>query len=393
MRVDWVRLTGLVLAVALLLPVIATAQEGGSYRPESAMSGAAALVRPSVVAIETRFEEPTLSTDYAYWQYFRGSRPLYGLWGSGFIYKDPQYVITADFLMDHAKFIRVILDDGRSFKAELVGKNADFSIAVLKVDWGPDIEPISPPIGTSAKLKLGQPIAIVGKALNSIDTYATAGIISAIRKETPGSDEPTDQLLQFDASYEMSFIGGPIIDVDGKVVGMVTGSAGLPNINLGVPVDEIISSADLIISGEVKKIWFGVERMLLTPGLMDAGLAPRKFDINGDGKAEPLEVGMWVSYVDPNSPADIAGLKNGDIIIKLDSQTIKYQYDWDSTVRNFKIGQLVNIDLIRKNATTGKWERMDTQVQILAEKGSEEESEKKEETKKGSAYGKPAGHP
>ena len=85
-------------------------------------------MRPSVVAIETRFDQPRLDDAYAFWQYFRGPRPLYGLWGTGFIYKDPQYVITAKFLMEHAKFVRVILDDGRSYSAEVVGDNGDFNI-------------------------------------------------------------------------------------------------------------------------------------------------------------------------------------------------------------------------------------------------------------------------
>jgi len=395
MKVVWARLTGVVLAAVLLWPLAALAQEGPSYKPESAMSSAAALVRPSVVAVETRFTEPTLNSKYEYWQFFRGSRPLYGLWGSGFIYKDPQYVITADFLMDNAEYIRVILDDGRSYKAELVGKNSDFAVAVLKVDWGPDLEPISPPFGDSAKLSLGQPIALVGKALNSIDTYATAGIISAIRKEIPGTDEPTDQMLQFDASYEMSFIGGPIVDVQGRVVGMVTGSAGGANINLGVPVNEIITSADQLIAGEIEETWFGVEPMLMTSGLKDAGLAPREFDWKGTGKPQPLDFGMWVSHVEPNSPADIAGLKVGDTIMELDDRFIKYQYDWDSYVRTFKVGQLVNVKFIRKNDTTGKWERQETQVQILAAKGSDQETEKssKEKSPMGSGMQKPPGHP
>src|SRR5687767_5292486 len=95
-----------VAGVTLAIPFAASAEVGGTYRPETAVSTAVAIVRPSVVAIETRFNEPILDDDYAYWQVLRGARPLYGLWGSGFIYKDPNYVVTTSFLMDNAEHIR-----------------------------------------------------------------------------------------------------------------------------------------------------------------------------------------------------------------------------------------------------------------------------------------------
>lgn len=234
---------GVLAAIAALsAPVLA--QE--DYNPGTAVSTAVATVRPSVVAIETRFEEPLLDDAYEYWSYFRGARPLYGLWGTGFIYSDPQYVITTSFLMENAEFIRVILEDGRSYKAELIDTDDTLDVSVLKVDWGPTLEPVAPPFGVSSTLKLGQPIAIVGKALNSVDTYSSFGIISAIRKEVPGSKEPTDPFLQVDASFELSFIGAPLIDINGKIVGMINQTVNDPsltNINLAVPIDDITRDA------------------------------------------------------------------------------------------------------------------------------------------------------
>lgn len=371
MYVNWTRWLVGVCVVWLLGSAAAVAQLGEEYQPDLAVAGATALVRPSVVAIETRFDEPRLEDGYEYWQYMRGARPLYGLWGSGFIYKDPQYVITSEMLMDHAEYIRVILDDGRSYSAELIGKDTDFDIAVLKVDWGPDLEPISPAFGNSDQLKLGQPIAIVGKALNSVDTFATAGIISAIRKRVPHTEEPTDKFLQFDASYELSFTGAPLVDVGGEVIGMVDRTVG-SQINLGVPINEIISTADKIISGEVTETWFGVEAVRMRQGIIDWGGAPRYFDWDEDGEAEEVEYGYWVSYVEPGSPADIAGLEAGDTIVELDDQFIKFDYDWDSYIRTFKVGQLVYVKVIRKNVDAGvnsnateDFHRELIQVQIL----------------------------
>lgn len=372
MSVKWTRWLVGVSVLTVLAASAAFAQDDLVYRPEEAVKGATQLVRPSVVAVETRFDEPRLEDGYEYWQFMRGARPLYGLWGTGFIYKDPQYVITTSFLMSHAEHIRVILDDGRSFAAELIGEDDDFDVAVLKVDWGPDLEPISPPFGDSDRLKLGQPIAIVGKALNSVDTFATAGIISAIRKKIPHTDEPTDKFLQFDASYELSFTGAPLVDVGGRVVGMVR-RAVATQINLGVPINEISSIADKLIAGEVTETWFGVEAQRLVTGIIDWGGAPRYFDWDGDGEEEEVDYGYWVSWVEPGSPADIAGLQAGDTIVQLDGQFIKFDYDWDSYVREFGVGQLVFVHFIRKNEATGEFYRSQTQVQILERIEEEEE--------------------
>jgi S1-C subfamily serine protease len=380
MRALWTcLLVGILISV---LPAIAGAQES-TTAPRHAVADATALVRPSVVAIETRFAEPLLDDDYAYWHYMRGARPLYGLWGTGFIYKDPQYVITSDLLMSDAEYIRVILDDGRSYEAELVDKDSDFEVAVLKVDWGPDLEPISPPFGDSDTLRLGTPIAIVGKALNSVDTFATAGIISAIRKQLPRSEKPTDKFLQFDASFELSFTGAPLVDASGNVVGMVDRTEGT-QINIGVPINDIVYIADRIIAGEVVEIWFGAETTLLTKGIVDWGGAPRNFDWDGNGEAEEVDFGRWVSYVEPGSPADYAGLRVGDTIVEIDGTFMKFSYDWSTFFRSLAVGQLITVEFIRKmdgadpkSSVTEDFFRAQTQVQILEEEeeGEDEEGE------------------
>jgi serine protease Do len=357
--------------LALFAGNVRAADDSG-YRPEDAVAAATAAVSPSVVAVETRFKEPQVKDDYYYWAALRGARPLYGLWGTGFIYKNPQYVITTSFLMSDAAYVRVILSDGRSYKADIVGQNEDLDVAVLKVDWGPNMTPVAPRLGDSDKVILGQPMAIVGKALNSVDTFATAGIISAIRKELPDADEPTDQFLQFDAAFELSYVGAPIVDVYGNIIGMVKGTSGIvagtqdagTNINLGVPINDVSDIADRIIGGNFKEIWFGVQTQLVNESLKEQGFAPRQ--ITGpDGKPQDLSYGMWVSYVEPGSPAEIAGLKSGDIITKLDDNLIKYDYDWTTAKRSFRVGQLVTVKFLRKNDVTGTWENQQTQLQIL----------------------------
>jgi len=101
-------------------------------------------------------------------------------------------------------------------------------------------------------------------------------------------------------------------------------------------------------------------------------MAPDTFDINGDGKAEPLDIGMLVTYVDTATPADLAGLKRGDVLLAVDSHQLKYEYDWAALQRTFKAGQIVMLTVLRKGLD-GSWQKMELQCQILANVEEEEE--------------------
>ncbi len=370
--------TGLLAAaVFVCLPVMAMAQSSDDYRYEDKVHAATSIVTPSVVAVETRFDEPSLNSDYAYWSYTRGARPLYGLFGSGFIYKDPNYVITNTFITQDAEFVRVVLNDGRAFRAEIVGESSAYKLAVLKVDWGPDFKPLGVQIGDSEQMKLGQPMAIVGKSNNNHDTFATSGIISAIRKEIPSAegDQPTNEFIQFDAAWEHTFYGAPIVDIDGKVIGMVDRSVTAHGLNLGVPINEIVFMADRIISGEAVDTLWGVESQFVSPGLQKAGYVPWEYDMDGDGAADPVDFGEWVSFVDANSPAEIGGLLAGDIIYQIDETFLEFHYNYTRIRREFIPGQLVIVRFLRMNDITGEWEKKVAQVQIIEDTSDDDDDE------------------
>lgn len=379
----------LAAAVTACMPALVHAQSAEGYRYEDKVYAATAIVTPSVVAVETRFKEPTMDNDYALWAYTRGARPLYGLFGSGFIYKDPNYVITNNFITQDAEFVRVTLNDGRSFKAELVGESDAYKLAVLKVDWGPDFKPIGVQVGDSSKMRLGQPMAIVGKSNNNHDTFATSGIISAIRKEMPtvGGDEPTNEFIQFDAAWEHTFYGAPIVDVEGKVIGMVDKSVTAHGLNLGVPINEIVFTADRIISGEAVDTIWGVESQFVSAGLQKAGYVPWAFDLDGDGTEEPVEFGEWVSFVDTNSPAEIGGLLAGDLIYQIDETFLEFHYNYTRAKREFIPGQLVIVRFLRLNAATGEWEKKVAQVQVVEDTTPDDDDDDSSSRSSGNPHG------
>jgi len=303
---------------------------------------AAQKLLKSVVYVETRFDRPRNDDAYAVWGAFRGARPLMGLFGTGVIYKDSRYVITSPFLMEHAEYVRVVTWDGKSFSATIEGKNDPFKTAVLKVEWGSDYQPSPAAFGDSDQLKLGEPIAILGRSEEGLDFLSTVGVISAIRKELPTVDEPTEQYIQFDAPYYLPMMGGPLSDVDGTVIGIVyntvTDFYGT-NVNFAVPINDVIRAADSIIAGVAKRVWFGVERIALTEQIRALNRIP-----------ERIPFGMFITYVEPGSPADLAGLKAGDLMVSLDGNAIEQEFDYSAFFRRLYLGQVIEVEYWRFTA-------------------------------------------
>jgi len=361
----WIGALLLAMVLAVFPGAAVRAQDGSApgWELNYASDRAAQILKPSVVFVETRFDEPRNDTRFALWNYYRGSRPLYGLYGSGFIYKDPKYVITTPFLLTHAKYIKVVTVDGKSFPAKLVDDDDVFKTAVLEVDWGHEYVPQPAPLADSDQLRLGQPVSIMGYDNMGWDFVSTVGVISAIRKELPTVDEPTEQYIQFDAAYQFSMMGGPLADIDGRVVGIVYGTVedfNQSNINLAVPVNDVVRVADRIIAGEAKQPWFGAEVLWMTDQIRLLNRVP-----------ERIEEGVFITYVEPGSPADLAGLKPGDLVLALDGTRLEHMFDWNAFMRRLDIGQLVAVTYWRftpgvsdrPEATAG--DVFDTLVQVL----------------------------
>ncbi len=357
-------LCALLAACAVVaMSVAAFAQDESTWQLNYASDKAAQALKPSVVFIETRFDQPRNDTAYAIWSYLRGARPLYGLYGCGFIYKDSKYVITTPFILSHAAYIRVVTSDGETFSAKKVGEDSTFQTAVLEVDWGHDYTPTPAPMADSDKLQLGEPISITGYGERGRDYSSTVGVISAIRKELPGVDEPTEQYIQFDAAYKLSMMGGPLSNINGEVIGIVYNTVmdfNQSNINLAVPINDVSRVADRIISGKAKRPWFGVENILLTDQIRMLNKIPDR-----------ISMGMFITYIDPGSPADLAGLKAGDVIVALDGNKIQYQFDYSSFFRRIDVDQIVKVTYwrftagISDNPSSSGGDTYDTVVQIL----------------------------
>ncbi len=267
--------------------------------------------------------------------------------GSGFIFDGRGYILTNNHVVDGADNIEVTLSDGRKFKAKLIGKDPYTDLAVIKID-GKNL-PVAK-LGDSSKLQIGEWAIAIGNPLG-IQNTVTLGIISAVDRTIP---RPNGQgvmrhLIQTDAAINPGNSGGPLLNIKGEVIGVNTAIiASAQGIGFAVAINTAKSIInDLIKEGKVERAYLGVYIQDLTKDIAETmGLKNTK--------------GALISEVVKGSPADKAGLKRGDVIVKVDDTVIKNSGDLQDAIRSKKAGTEVTLTVIRDNkeitikATLGK---------------------------------------
>src|SRR5207248_1531081 len=221
--------------------------------------------------------------------------------GSGFVINADGYILTNNHVVDGAADIRVKFSDGRELTGRIVGRDDKTDLALLKVD-ATGLPVI--PIGDSAKLEVGEPVMAVGNPFG-LEQTVTTGIVSATGRAIGAG--PYDDFIQTDASINPGNSGGPLINARGEVVGVNTaiasgGSGGSVGIGFAIPTNLVKPVVTQLASaGHVVRGWLGVSIQALTPDLA------KTF-----GSTDAT--GALVSSVADGSPAQRAGLKQGDVI-------------------------------------------------------------------------------
>jgi serine protease Do len=291
-------------------------------QPETA-SGESAIPRehPFEVSPEERFGLPG------------GVKSL----GSGFIINKAGYILTNDHVVEDADKIVVSLTDGRNFNARIVGRDAKTDVALLKINAGGDL-PIAP-LGDSNRLKVGQWVMAIGNPFG-FDHSVTAGIISAKTRFIPGS---YSDFIQTDASINPGNSGGPLIDLSGAVIGVnsaiYTRTGSSMGIGFAIPINLVKEEIeDLHAQGKVTRGWLGVYVQKVTPALAESL-----------GLEEPR--GALVADVLKNSPAMVAGIKRGDVIVAFNGRPIKESQELPLMVGETPVGRKIILKFIRDHAT------------------------------------------
>ena len=254
---------------------------------------------------------------------------------SGFIVRSDGYVLTNNHVVEGAKEIVVTLADGRKFNGKIMGRDSRNDLAIVKIE-AKNLPAVQ--LGDSDAIRPGDFAIAIGNPYGLQHTV-TAGIISGLARSLDGDPSEAGIYIQTDAAINRGNSGGPLIDIDGRVVGINTAIiAQAQGLGFAVPVNVAKSVMDDLISG--KKLtypWIGVQLQDLTSELAEYFELREKY-------------GAVVAYVYPDSPAEKAGLEGGDIIIRFGNTEIKNITMLQEEVRKRKAGDKVVIQVWRNKS-------------------------------------------
>jgi len=337
--------------VILMTPAVSpVSQANAFYAPES-FSDLADKISPAVVNIRTEkiikgrglngfksnpFGGDEFTRDF-FDKFFGQNRPQEDSrqksLGSGFIIDTEGYIVTNNHVIENADDITVILQNGKEYDAEIVGRDISTDLALIKVASGQHLTVVE--MGDSDALRVGQWVVAIGNPFGLGHTV-TAGIVSAKGRDEVGRGQYTD-FIQTDASINPGNSGGPLINMKGKVVGINTMIvAGGQGIGFAIPVDlakKIIQQ--LRNKGEVTRGWLGVSIQNLTDEIAE---------YHGVKNKE----GALVINLFKGDPADVAGIRPGDIIIEMDGKKIKTVRELTGMIADIKVGDSIKIKALRQ---------------------------------------------
>ncbi|RZB37627.1 MAG: serine protease Do [Desulfobacteraceae bacterium Eth-SRB2] len=255
--------------------------------------------------------------------------------GSGFIISKDGYIVTNNHVVENAEKIEVILKNEKEFDAEIIGRDPNTDLALIKIKPHRDLPLLL--FGDSDALKVGQWVVAIGSPFG-LEHTVTAGIVSA-KGRVIGSG-PYDDFIQTDASINPGNSGGPLINMEGKVVGINTAIiAGGSGIGFAIPINLVQNIVDqLKSSGEVTRGWLGVGIQDISKQVAEYyGIKSRK--------------GVLVTEVFPDDPADIGGIKPQDIILSINGKEVGTAREITSMIADTGVGETVKIKVLRDGKT------------------------------------------
>jgi len=291
-----------------------------------AVVGAAEKISPSVVKIDVAQAARSRSGE---------QRERQG-GGSGFVFTPDGLILTNSHVVHGAVRIHVSLPDGQNrYPAHVIGDDPGTDIAVIRID-APNL--IAAPLGDSQKLRVGQLAIAIGNPYGFQYTV-TAGVVSALGRSLRSySGRLIDDVIQTDASLNPGNSGGPLVTSDGQVVGVNTatimGAQGLC-FAVGINTAKFVATR-LLRDGRIRRGYIGVEAQTVP---LHRRIV-RFYDLAQD-------TGVVVAFVTPGSPAQLAGLREGDVIISLDKQAVAGVDDLHRLLTETKVGSSSQIVILR----------------------------------------------
>ena len=254
--------------------------------------------------------------------------------GSGFIISKDGYILTNNHVAGDADKVTVKLKDGREFSAKTIGADPHTDVAVIKIDA--KNLPIVP-LGDSDKLEVGEWVVAIGNPFGLSHTL-TVGVVSAKGRSSVGLAD-YENFIQTDAAINPGNSGGPLVDLDGRVIGINTAifsrNGGYMGISFAIPINMVKAiKKQLVSTGHVIRGYLGIVIQDMTPELAKSfGLDDHK--------------GILVAQVSGNSPAEKAGLKQGDVIVEFNGKTVTKVNSFRNRVALKKPGSRQKVTVLR----------------------------------------------
>lgn len=333
---------GSYLAVRYLPQVIPVSKQALILQENSAAVNVAKKVSPSVVSITSQ------STGFSF---FGQSQTTKGA-GTGIIVASDGLILTNNHVIDGASELDVFTSDGKQYKnARVVATDPQNDLAFIRINAS-GLKAAE--LGDSSGVAVGSRVIAIGNALGQFENTVTEGIISGLGRpvtagdQTGGSEEQLQNLFQTDAAINPGNSGGPLVNLAGKVIGINTAVAGnAQNIGFAIPINQAKAELEEVLkSGKITKPFLGVRYIPITKEFAASNNLPVTQGAYVTGDQKNLAVV-------PGSPAAGAGLREGDIIIKIGGQAIDATHSLSLIISQRKPGDKVTIEYLRdgKNQT------------------------------------------
>lgn len=308
--------------------IVSSIPQSFTASSSDAMSAADAFnkVAPAVVIVSTK----TASNGFT-----AGQEGM----GSGFIINEEGYILTNYHVIQNAKEVTVTLSNNTEVTASIVNYDSEKDIAMLKLKEGTKVPAVAE-LGDSDEVYPGAEVIAIGTPLSkSFAQTLTKGVISGSNRSIETQSGTSVNLIQTDAAINPGNSGGPLVNAKGQVIGINTlklgtqtlGETSIEGIGFAIPINEVKNKIDA-----------------LSKPILNLGIQIREID-STTAKQHNLEEGIYVMAVDEFSPAEKAGVKIGDIIVKCDGKSVKTLKELKAIKDTKSAGDTINLEVIRNN--------------------------------------------
>ena len=304
--------------------------------------------------------------------------------GSGFVLSKDGYILTNYHVVKGAETVTVTMYNGDEFSAQYIGGEEDYDIAVIKVE-AENLQPVT--LGDSGELNVGDHVLAIGNPLGELTFSMSGGMVSCVDRAINVDGTPFN-MIQTDTSINPGNSGGPLFNQYGEVVGIVSAKYSqssngttVEGLGFAIPMNDVFSMVkDIMANGYVSnRAYLGITPQTMT----ESWAAQFHYEVTS---------GVFINYVEPDSAADKAGLKMGDVITKVDDTVVKSVEDLNLAKKKYSAGDTATLEVYRPEGSVTveiTWGAAPKEEQVQQEQTQQYPGNRNDNSGNGGYYGNP----